>query len=84
MEDRKTNETIFYFPFDKKNMPPEKAYSDILEKLKRLVFPTLFLSNLKEVSWKTENESGEYLQKKEIIKKHNDIGLKTANKTLIC
>ena len=54
------NETIFYFPFDRQDMPPENAYSDILEKLKNLVYPTLFLTNLEEISWKTDRENGLY------------------------
>jgi Superfamily I DNA and RNA helicases and helicase subunits len=66
LEDRKSNETIFYFPFDKNDVPKEKAYEDIIEKFQKIVYPTLFLSNLKEVCWKAENESGNYL--KEIIK----------------
>lgn len=68
LTDRKMDETVFYFPFDKKEidengnlkMPKEKAYSDILEKLKKLVYPTLFLSDLQEVDWKVDNETGEY------------------------
>jgi hypothetical protein len=70
--DRQKNETVFYFPFDKKEtdkkgklkMPKEQAYSDILEKLKKLIFPTLFLSNLQEVIWRAEdNEQGKYSKK---------------------
>lgn len=74
LNDRQKDETVFYFPFDKKEMSAEKAFLDILEKLKKLVFPTLFLSHLKEVKWKTENETGKY--KKKIIYKReqeNDI-----------
>jgi hypothetical protein len=62
LQGRETGETVFYFPFDKEGMPAEKAYSDILEKLKKLVYPTLFLANLQEVSWRTDNESGAYLK----------------------
>ena len=43
LTDRQKDETVFYFPFNKTEMSAEKAYSDILEKLKKLVFPTLFL-----------------------------------------
>lgn len=68
LENRKKDETIFYFPFDKTDtdengilkMSPKKAYEDILEKLKKLIYPTLFLTNLKEVQWEAENESGNY------------------------
>ena len=55
---RQENETVFYFPFNKAEMPAVKAYSDIVERLKSLVYPTLFSNNLKEVSWKTEDDAG--------------------------
>ena len=60
LKQRQKNETIFYFPFNKKEMSAKKAHSDILEKLKKLVYPTLFLSNLKEVTWQAEKETGKY------------------------
>jgi hypothetical protein len=63
LPDRKSDETVFYFPFDKKEMLAEQACTDILGKLKRLIYPTLFLSNLQEVWWKTDTESGEYSKK---------------------
>jgi hypothetical protein len=34
VQDRQKDETVFYFPFNKEKMLPEKAYADILEKLK--------------------------------------------------
>lgn len=79
---RQTNETVFYFPFDKQEtdengnlkMPIDKAYSDILDKLKKLVFPTLFLSDLQEVKWQAENNVvGLYSKKRTIPKKTEDI-----------
>ena len=72
LKDRKANETVFYFPFDKKEMPPDSAYSDILGKLKNLIYPTLFLTNLQEVSWKTESESGTYLKSKKEKTEYDD------------
>lgn len=63
LPDRQKDETVFYFPFNKAEMSVEKAHSDILEKLKKLVFPTLFLSNLQEVKWNADNETGEYTKK---------------------
>lgn len=74
---RRKDETVFYFPFDKKDidengnlkMSKEQAFSDILDKLKKLVYPTLFLSNLQEVKWKAEQEYGEYSKKR--IEKSN-------------
>ena len=81
LTDRKKDETVFYFPFDKKEtdengnlkMPKEKAYSDILEKLKKLVYPTLFLSDLQEVNWKADNETGEYTKTSLKQKKSREI-----------
>lgn len=79
---RQKNETVFYFPFDKQEtnengnlkMPKERAYSDILDKLKKLVFPTLFLSDLQEVKWQAENnEVGEYTKKGTKQKQTEDI-----------
>jgi len=63
LKNRNTNETIFYFPFNKKEISCEKAYSDILDKLKKLIYPTLFLSNLEAVSWRTKTENGKYWKK---------------------
>jgi len=82
LTDRQKDETIFYFPFDKKEtdengnlkMSKEQGYSDILEKLKKLVFPTLFLSDLQEVKWHAENnEVGEYSKKRIKQKQTEDI-----------
>lgn len=61
--ERPENETVFYFPFDKKEMPADKAYSDVLGKLKSLNYPILFLSSLQEVNWNANGESGMYSQK---------------------
>jgi hypothetical protein len=73
LQDRKKDETVFYFPFNKAEVSAEKAYSDILEKLKKLVFPTLFLSNLEEVKWNADSETGEYTKKSSKQKKAEDI-----------
>jgi len=56
----RNNNTVFYFPFDKKEMSTDKAFDDIIGKLKSLSYPTLFLSYLNEIKWKSENESGNY------------------------
>lgn len=71
--DRQKYETVFYFPFNKAEMSPEKAHSDILEKLKKLVFPTLFLSSLQEVKWQADIETGEYTKIIGKRKQANDI-----------
>ncbi|QQS30538.1 MAG: AAA family ATPase [Sphingobacteriales bacterium] len=73
LSDRQKEETVFYFPFNKAEMSEEKAHSDILEKLKKLVFPTLFLSNLQEVKWNADNETGEYTKKANKQKQTDDI-----------
>ena len=64
---RQSNETLFYFPFNKEDISNEKAYSDVFGTLTNLHYPTLFLSNLKEVKWIIGEQKGEY--KKENIKK---------------
>ena len=60
-------------------MSKKRAYEEILEKLKRLVYPTLFLSNLDEITWSTFNESGSY--RKEIVEStlYEDIKLENIN-----
>mgnify|MGYP001074437346 CR=1 FL=1 len=63
LPNRQDDETVFYFPFNKPDMPKERAYSDILEKLKTLVFPTLFLPILQEVAWCASNEKGSYTKR---------------------
>lgn len=81
LKDRQKNETVFFFPFNKQEtdengnlkMSKEQAYSDILEKLKKLVYPTLFLSDLQEVKWKADNETGEYTKKGNKQKQTHDI-----------
>lgn len=73
LSDRHNDETVFYFPFNKAEMSAEKAYSDILEKLKKLVFPTLFLSNLQETKWNADSETGEYTKKNIKQKQTDDI-----------
>jgi hypothetical protein len=93
--ERKTNETLFHFPFDKdkSQKSAEEAYKDILKKLNDLIYPTLFLSKLEEVSWKTRTENGKYMKKikqtqregnmsYEKIELLKEIGLSTTNETL--
>ena len=56
--DRKKGETLFFFPFNNKDKPAERAYSEIVNKLKSLRTPLLFLSNLKEINWLSKDEKG--------------------------
>lgn len=52
LPERKPDETAFVFPFDIKQKSKEDAYFDIADKLKKLKYPILFLTNLKFVSFK--------------------------------
>lgn len=63
IEGRNADETGFWLPFNHQKKEKEEAYADILEKLNSLVFPTLFLANLKRVSFEAEGHSGSYLQR---------------------
>jgi flagellar biosynthesis GTPase FlhF len=61
--ERNPNETLFWFPFDHSQKNKEEAYDDILEKFQSLIYPTLFLSNLKEVHFESETYTGSYSKK---------------------
>ncbi len=60
---RQPDETAFWLPFDHHHTCAEEAYGDIQEKLKSLVFPTLFLTCLKTIDFATDGSSGSYSQK---------------------
>lgn len=53
-------ETLFVFPFDKFEMPKNKAVREISYKLKNLSYPLLFLSNLQELIFKIGYFQGFY------------------------
>lgn len=55
---RKENETVFIFPFDKNDST--NAKEEILEKLQNLVMPVLFLNNLEIISFECNEKCGEY------------------------
>ncbi len=63
IEGRNADETCFWLPFNSPETSPKEAYANILEKLNSLVFPTLFLANLKCVSFEAEGHTGSYSQK---------------------
>jgi hypothetical protein len=69
---RKSEETVFFFPFDHRTKQPRDCHDEILEKLKALEFPVLFLSNLNSVSFESENVAGKY--RKEVTRRveHGD------------
>lgn len=60
---RQADETVFWFPFDHDRKRPDECWDDIIQKLKVLVFPTLFLSSLESVSYATEGQTGQYSKK---------------------
>lgn len=57
---RQGDETVFWLPFDDDRERPVECHDEIAEKLKSLIFPTLFLSKLGSVSWKVNGEAGGY------------------------
>ena len=61
LTDKKYSEkgkTVFVLPFNSSKVSAEKSYKDIFSKIKSLEHPTLFLNNLKRISWKVSNENG--------------------------
>lgn len=60
---KKKNETAFVFPFDHPDRKADEAFEDILHKLQNLVFPTLFLKNMKKITYKCGEITGEYVKK---------------------
>lgn len=58
--DRKKDETIFVFPFDHPETSVDDVFKDISHKLCHLVFPTLFLNNVKKIKYRAGEEVGEY------------------------
>lgn len=57
---KKKDETAFVFPFNHPDRKATEAYEDISHKLQNLLFPTLFLNNLKKISYKVGKKHGEY------------------------
>lgn len=47
---REPHETLFVFPFDTADSDKETSFNSVKDKLKNLVYPTLFLKNIKEIS----------------------------------
>lgn len=55
--ERKSDETLFVFPFDHPDRDADEAFEDISGKLRNLSFPLLFLSNLDEIVFEIRGES---------------------------
>lgn len=78
-EGRKPDETVFVFPFNYPKRPASVAFDDILYKLQNLVFPTLFLNNLKTINYKCESRSMSGVYKKNTLETREINGI-TAEK----
>ena len=57
---RQKDETLFVFPFNHEERTAEDAFEDISKKLRSLDYPTLFLSNLKDISFDISGDLGLY------------------------
>lgn len=57
---RRSEETLFVFPFDHPERSEDEAYQDIADKLRNLSFPLLFLTNLKDIVFEFGNQLGLY------------------------
>lgn len=53
-------ETLFFFPFNHPNKTAKEAQKEIQTRLQALQFPLLFLNNLQNITWETEEASGGY------------------------
>ena len=60
---RNKGETVFEFPFNRSSGEhlPLDPCKDVLDKLKGLILPTLFLRNLETVSWRFGEFKGQYV-----------------------
>lgn len=70
---RESSETVFFFPFDHKDKQPQESHDEVLEKLKALEFPVLFLSNLQSVSFEAQEVTGKYTKEATRTLEHGDI-----------
>lgn len=60
---RESGETVFVFPFDRDDVRPENAKKEILDKLKNLVLPVLFLHSLESIEYECGKIKGAYSKK---------------------
>jgi len=70
---REATETVFWFPFDHKVKTPGESVEDILEKLKALDLPILFLSHLKSVAFEGNGVRGKYTKKAKDLPQQGDM-----------
>lgn len=57
---REKTDTLFVFPFDHPARTKDEAVEEISGKLDTLVFPLLFMNNLKEIRFECPNHTGRY------------------------
>jgi len=79
---RETQETVFWFPFDHKVKRPRESFEDILEKLKTLDLPILFLSHLKSVAFDGSGVSGKYSKTVKDQRPRGDMAIQRVTLTL--
>ena len=76
---RNPGETLFVLPFDRKELPPQKAYNIIESRLRSLNNPILFLNHLKEITWSSESSAVEGVYRKDTIEKVTKEGVRCEN-----
>lgn len=76
---RKQGETLFFLPFDRKELPPQRAYDIIESRLKSLNNPILFLNHLKEIAWSSENNAVDGIYRKDIVEEETKEGIHCEN-----
>lgn len=69
---RNAGETLFELPFKE----PEKAYSEILQRLQNLNMPVLFLPHIQKITWCIEGEETIHEYSKEVIQTGERHGIK--------
>lgn len=69
---RNAGETLFELPFKE----PEKAYSEILQRLQNLNMPVLFLPHIQKIAWCIEGEETIHEYSKEVIQMGERHGIK--------
>ena len=79
---RNQSETLFWFPFNRTDMEPSRAYLEIAEKLQGLDFPLLFLNHLEKLSWSIDEKKGYYFQREE-AKVHEEIEVRIVTQEFV-
>lgn len=64
---RESDETIFVLPFNTKEKTKEKSFSEIRTKLNELIYPNLFLTNLKIISFNVPGDEAYGVYEKEVV-----------------